>query len=725
MLGRTGKQFLRHYIIFFMCLVVLFVPLYRINLSMVSQSYLDATGALLETGLSNLESDLGHIEALARSAYDSPKFRRLSYMKGDLDISDYYYTIPLVDDFKRYFAAAGMVIDCGIIYDSGIVLTNKRIYFSGSEFYSRYFMETGIPSYSQWLAAILQGYSINNLIPLREFTTMEGPYEAITYAINFSYPSQKGGVFFATLEKKYILSRLATDEVLQNGRVVIYDPAGNVLLDSSPADSLNADDTIAVGMTGAKRGVRVTVDIPRTVFRSKLIPFQRIALVFTLTYIIIGVILSVLFAQRSAKPIREIVEEVLGFGGSQSPEGSPAEFKNDYKYIQHFLSKAGRDYEVFEAKLARQEEFQRDNLFERLLHGLVYSTAAYQSAKDYFPDLPDAFRIAAIWLPDMEEAALTTHAMRQTMIKDIIEPYMPRSAYTHFSGNTIVLLLPDEAAEKPLDLLRSLIADLQGKLNTTCKAALSERVRDIRDIHQAFYLVSHMLRLPRNNTGDDIIQKENMGVSSFPIEFLDASRLYELLLHGEEEKAVDFINNMFYEFCERGYADENDIQQLFFLYRRILLQILNDLQLDIQKDEAIPAYDSRLDVSFLFARMAGAARKICGIIKTRHAGEDKGFEQSIIKCIDDNIINPGLYTRMITANFHISENRLQNIVRKWTGKSFLEYVESKRMELSRDMLLKTSLSVSQISKDCGYSSDNSFYKAFRRYYKMSPSEIRK
>jgi AraC-like DNA-binding protein len=79
---------------------------------------------------------------------------------------------------------------------------------------------------------------------------------------------------------------------------------------------------------------------------------------------------------------------------------------------------------------------------------------------------------------------------------------------------------------------------------------------------------------------------------------------------------------------------------------------------------------------------------------------------------------------MVTGRFRISENRLQNIVRRWTGKSFLEYVESKRMGLARETLLKTSKPISQITGECGYSSENSFYKAFRRFYGVPPSELR-
>ena len=95
------------------------------------------------------------------------------------------------------------------------------------------------------------------------------------------------------------------------------------------------------------------------------------------------------------------------------------------------------------------------------------------------------------------------------------------------------------------------------------------------------------------------------------MEYLDASRLYELLFHGEEEKAVDFVNKMFNELCSHGYTSEDDIQQIFYLYRRALIQITADFELDQTQEEIIPVYDSKSEFSFLFANMAEAIRKTC------------------------------------------------------------------------------------------------------------------
>jgi AraC-like DNA-binding protein len=725
-LGRTGKQFLLYYVLFFMCLAILFIPLYYVVFSMISQSYLDAAGAFLESGLASFENDLGHIEALARSAYEDPQLRRLSYMPREtLTNPDYFYLIPLVDDFGRYFLTTEMVADCGIIYESHIVLTSKRIYFNENEFYPHFFMQAGVPEYSEWRENATGGYSRIIVIPQNDYVTFEGNYSGISSIILYS--GSKKDFFFATLRKDYILSRLATDEVLKEGRISLCDTTGRELIDSGLLQE-DESEIISLSITGKKKGLSASVSLPRRIFREKLVPFKTISLGFTVLYVIVGVVLSLVFAHRSARPMQKIVDDVLDFSGFHEPGQStpkPEGFKNDYTYIRHFLLKAGQDFEAFKTKLRQQEELQRENLFERLLYGLIFSAESYETVRQYFPYIPPVFRVAVIALPAMEDIAIPTYAIRQTMIRDVVEPYLPGDCYTHFLDHNLVMILPEEEREAMLNRLRSMSANLKEKLKTPCVIALSGPIKDISNLHQEFYFIRHLLRLPRSFNEDIILQKENMAPHSFPIELLDASRLYEFMLLGEEKKAVEFINNMLYELYSRFMADENSIQQLFFLYRRVLLQIISDLELNNEVEKSIPSYDSKQEVSFLFASLAEAVRKICGLVNSQHAGGNRSFEQAVIAFIDENITNQGLYTKMITGKFRISENRLQSIVRRWTGKSYLEYVESKRMAIAREMLLKTAKSIAAITRDCGYSSENSFYKAFKRFYGAPPSELRK
>jgi AraC-like DNA-binding protein len=700
--------------LFFLCLIALFVLLYQINLSMVSRSYLDGTEKLLKTGIANLETDLSDLDAVANAIYRNPRFRWLSYTQANS--VDY----NLVNDFKGIFASEGLIRDCGIVFENNMILTNKRLYFPWESFYGNFFSQQGVATFEQWIAGIPGGDFTNSFIPQSCFIVPEGDYEAITFCANFTGAPEKRIFFFATLEKEYILSRLATDDILKKGGILIYAPDGKLLIDSGAP--VRGKDSLALEMSGLKRGMRVRVAIPREIFRRQLVPFYRMAFISIMACLTLGIVLSVIFARRSARPIRELVDDVLKFGGRDASGGKPADFKNDYSFIRHFLSQAERDLETFNERFTREEALQRENLFERFLYGQSYS-ASLQTIQDFFPGFPPAFRIAAVELPDMEAAALSAYTMRQTMIHDIACPHLPAGAYIHFSGSLLVLLLPDEAIESLLSRLYALTADLRLKINARCRAALSDCEREPRDIHRAFFLVRHLLRLPARDSGNDILQKGNGDGFSFPLELLDASRLYELLLHGEEDKAVDFINTMFYELCRRGFTSEDDIQQIFFVYRRALLQIAGDMEMELPEG-TIPAYNSHQEVSFLFAQVAAAARSICALINARRIKKNTDFERSVIEYIDANITNSGLYTQMVTGFFSFSEDRLQAIVRKWTGKSFLEYAESRRMALSREILAKTAKTIEEVARECGYSSGNSFYKAFRRFYGQSPSELR-
>ena len=99
-------------------------------------------------------------------------------------------------------------------------------------------------------------------------------------------------------------------------------------------------------------------------------------------------------------------------------------------------------------------------------------------------------------------------------------------------------------------------------------------------------------------------------------------------------------------------------------------------------------------------------------------------EREVVRMIDENLGNPDLYIRMVTERFQITEAHLQRIMRKATGCSFFEYVDQCRMTLARQLLAQTRLPVAQIMGQCGYSTTNSFYKAFKRCYGVSPTALR-
>ena len=88
------------------------------------------------------------------------------------------------------------------------------------------------------------------------------------------------------------------------------------------------------------------------------------------------------------------------------------------------------------------------------------------------------------------------------------------------------------------------------------------------------------------------------------------------------------------------------------------------------------------------------------------------------------ISDPQLCSQTVTEYFGLTEYALQRIVRQATGRSFFEYLDFLRMNRARQLVLKGDMTLSDILLTCGYTSRNTFYKAFKRSFGMSPSELR-
>lgn len=75
--------------------------------------------------------------------------------------------------------------------------------------------------------------------------------------------------------------------------------------------------------------------------------------------------------------------------------------------------------------------------------------------------------------------------------------------------------------------------------------------------------------------------------------------------------------------------------------------------------------------------------------------------------------------------FHYSTGYLSRIIKKQTGKSFTDLITELRFAAAQNYLLKSVLSVDQISELVGYHDTSYFCKIFKKKYGMSPASYRK
>ncbi|WP_123041599.1 response regulator [Cohnella candidum] len=93
--------------------------------------------------------------------------------------------------------------------------------------------------------------------------------------------------------------------------------------------------------------------------------------------------------------------------------------------------------------------------------------------------------------------------------------------------------------------------------------------------------------------------------------------------------------------------------------------------------------------------------------------------------IDRNYAQKGLTLHEVAQRNHVSPNYLSYLFKKYTGFNLWEYVIKLRMEESRRLLLHSDMRRYEIAEKVGYESPEHFSKIFKKYYGVSPSEVKK
>ncbi|MNW50319.1 HTH-type transcriptional activator Btr [compost metagenome] len=99
--------------------------------------------------------------------------------------------------------------------------------------------------------------------------------------------------------------------------------------------------------------------------------------------------------------------------------------------------------------------------------------------------------------------------------------------------------------------------------------------------------------------------------------------------------------------------------------------------------------------------------------------------ESAKKYIEENYRQKGLTIHEVARSNHVSPNYLSYLFKKNTGYNLWEYVIKLRMEESKALILNTDLRRYEIAERVGYESPEHFSKIFKKYFGVSPTELKK
>ncbi len=94
-----------------------------------------------------------------------------------------------------------------------------------------------------------------------------------------------------------------------------------------------------------------------------------------------------------------------------------------------------------------------------------------------------------------------------------------------------------------------------------------------------------------------------------------------------------------------------------------------------------------------------------------------------LQYIEDNI-SKAVSLSSVSKHLNFSKGYLAVIFKKEMGMTVSEYIAERKMALAKDMILYSSMPLSEISESLGYENYSYFSRSFRKRYEISPSKYK-
>ena len=117
--------------------------------------------------------------------------------------------------------------------------------------------------------------------------------------------------------------------------------------------------------------------------------------------------------------------------------------------------------------------------------------------------------------------------------------------------------------------------------------------------------------------------------------------------------------------------------------------------------------------------------RLCTADQIERIGTPSFYVQDVLQYISENFFHP-IDASSIARHFAVSRSKLDRDFKCFTGDTVHEYIESCRSNQAKYLLeFKKELSIKEIAKMCGFTSETYFFPFFKKHVGVTPIEYRK
>lgn len=780
--GKKGmdKAILHQY--FFTYFIVLFIPLllccnyYVRILSVISEDDIRAKKTELLHSAELVDDFIEELTYLADMLVELPDVNIFRFKENVLEYPNTHEVISLRDKLFNPTQINQSVFAFFLFFDRSQVVINDQIAYDYEDFYDLYLRRDADGSYGAWETYLSDEMEkgVNAMEPY--WYKGEGGLELLAYSRplpNNGYSASSGVVriFFkrSVLEDfmsaaggaklQYILDGFGNviyythADIFEEEKLTIEDFIQKVenTRQKEIAEDKEQEHEVIAGMWegpvklagrnyvalrySAPSGYSYCTLLPETQLNARKMANMLTVTIFILLAAAVGLFLCWHMSVRSATPLNQLMKQASRLTERDQEHNSVfVKLSDIFQYL------AGVNSDLVEM-MEEQKPYIRNAFVNRLLFGNPLS----REEEDLLANRMDfdrkgmvfcvlIFRI--ITLDSVEEKSVDLLSTCLLSLMEMIKKEFPGSLYAATGEDQVSLIM--RVPHKNRDSLESLVEEKLLRIREELPANIAERifvyggnvVEEMEDVYESYQNAAFAFMNEKEPTESQVIwfrkNKKKM-VAVFP--YLELSvKLTRLVTSGDEQGLHDALKEIMTEYILESNLPAWLQQILLNELQAILFHILVRLELEeqeyqkyfseLEKEHRIPLIEQ-------ITSTLGLYRSLCALVNEKKTKEAGKMMPAILAFLDANYGDPDLSLTMVADTFQISVPYLSSLFKASAGVNFSNYVEDVRIEKAKGLLKNTSLSVGEIAVATGYSSTNSFSRAFRRVTGDSASEYRK
>lgn len=717
------------YSIFLLVILILFLYLYQSTFRNVQQQYDFQQESTMVSNVELFEKDLKIMDIYCRQLLQNNTFRKLLAFhdpddKGFMDMGIALATTLSTDVYPEALLPIEEVY-CYLPNTDYILSPN---YFISAERYYSWMKRYANPEYTNWLKALSEESNYYQFLPM-DNVAPNFSKNYYMYMVNMDdlYYMDANAVVCFVLEKEELASlftTLSSDNFDTDFIVAVNE-------DNVPFMSLLSNPDFSVdkimnlhytnnfshnhgSLTIGKYTLQLTgytyyYSFPAFSSTSSMITKQVLYITCFVIAFLLGISLIIRFSRRNVAPIIELGQEL-----------------NEAVEAQNHLQ------EVVDS----QRPIICNSYVRQLLTGLIASEEEASYIKEYLNLVGEPLYYNCLYIVAYNNAGDSSENAQQIRSSDDFN-HVITNALQNYLGSPLYYFNP---ADRTYALL--LACTKEDEANLIIKT--NETIVQLHNYLLDTYGIWLFAGIGRNTDSlTNVWESYQQAVESisytsknyffFPYEFIKkdsnafyyppelSTKLIHFITTGNTSQVLELFNLIHQENIEERSLPINLLKFLLSDIRNTLLKARFALPSGISA-EVTAQLDEQFNEHATFKLCEDIALTLCKLFAVE--SEDTNLVTAIEKYIEKNFMDPSMGLNKISDEFQISESYFSHMFKEKTGVNFSTYLENIRMSEAARMIKETDISLNELYISVGYNNANTFRRAFKKIYGVTPSSMR-